>query len=132
MVLGSAKTICVVDDDVAVRESLKLLLETHGFTVHDFAKGSDFLDDCAGKSADCLVLDVNMPLMSGDAVVDELGRRGLRIPTILITAHADRESRRRADSGGVFALLLKPFDSGKLLELITRAVGGAAPRTEPA
>jgi FixJ family two-component response regulator len=116
------QTVLLVDDDAAVRDSLKLFLETHGMTVADFASGGEFLaSDCSTEDA-CLVLDVHMPLLDGIDLVNTLSRRGLSPPTVLITGRADRETRSRATAAGIRNLLEKPFDGEALLATINRAI----------
>jgi FixJ family two-component response regulator len=115
-------TIFVVDDDPAIRDSLKLLLESHGLAVKDFASASQLLQDGAPRPTDCLVCDVHMPAMSGIDLIAKLTSRGLTLPTILISGRADEGLRRRALAAGAFLLMEKPFDGNVLVDAIDRAV----------
>jgi len=118
-------TIFLVDDDTAVRDSLKLLLETHGLAVRDFASGAQLLQGSAPRPGDCLICDVHMPVMSGLDVVETLAKRGVTSPAILITGRADEALRRRARAAGAFLLIEKPFDGDQLIDAIDRALSPA-------
>jgi two-component system response regulator FixJ len=112
--------IFIVDDDDATRDSLRLLVECEGFAVRDFASGRAFLDAARPADGDCLVLDVNMPETNGFEVLEELRRRGDRVPVIVITAWSDPATRSRALACGTIALLEKPHRADELLALIRR------------
>ncbi len=115
-------TVFLVDNDAAVRDSLKLLLETHGLVVKDFDSGKALLQDHLPRAADCLVCDIHMPVMSGIDLIETLARRGVSRPTILITGRADAALRQRAQAAGAFLVLEKPFDGAQLIDAIDRAV----------
>lgn len=119
-------TIFLVDDDAAVRDSLKLLLETHGLAVREFASAKELLQGGMPGPTDCLVCDIHMPAMSGLDLVETLARRGTTAPTILITGRGDGMLHRRARAAGAFLVLEKPFDGGVLIEAIDRAVAAHA------
>ena len=76
--------ICIVDDDEAVADSLKALLETSGFNVQSYSSGNEFLADKRHYLAGCLVIDQHMPGLSGLDVIDDLKMQGIQIPTILL------------------------------------------------
>jgi FixJ family two-component response regulator len=117
--------IFIVDDDHATRDSLRLLLETEGFEAQEFAAGRPFLDAARPVRGDCLILDVNMPGMSGLEVLEELRRRGDRLPVIIITGHSDPATRRRAAAGGALAVIEKPHQADLLLALLRAAAKSA-------
>lgn len=120
------RSVCVVDDDDAVRDSLKTLLELQSFKVETFETCQEFLG--AGTSdADCLVLDIHLPGMSGFELM-EIMRRGQRdLPTILITARCDNAIRDRAKALGAVALLEKPIEFNGLMAAIERCLGRLGP-----
>jgi two-component system response regulator FixJ len=122
-------TIFLVDDDSAVRDSLRLLLEAHGLAVKEFASGSELLQDGTLRLGDCLVCDVHMPIVSGLDLIEALARRGAAAPTILITGRADAAIHRRAEAVGAFLVLEKPFDGTVLIEAIDRAIEAGSPST---
>ena len=115
--------VCVVDDDDWVCDSLRVLLEIHGFAVLACASGAEFLRDDQRAAAKCLVIDQHMPGLDGLDVVAQLQREGTVVPTILITGRLDAGIARRASALGVLAVLEKPFPVGRLVELIGSAVG---------
>lgn len=108
--------VLVVDDDRAVRESLKFDLELEGLEVVTHTSGADLLR--GAPAADCLILDYKMPDMDGLAVMGALAARDLRIPTILITAPVTERIARDAHRAGVFTVLEKPLTGGVLLDNI--------------
>ena len=117
--------IFIVDDDHATRRSLRLLLEIEGFDAQEFAGGRPFLDAARPVDGDCLILDLHMPGMSGLEVLEELRRRGDRLPVIVVSGHLNRTARTRALAGGALAVIEKPAKVEGLLALVrsVRCVG---------
>jgi two-component system response regulator FixJ len=115
-------TIYVVDDDDAVRDSLKVLLESYGLAVRDFGSVSDFLDLMKPNGGDCLVLDLHLPVMGGFDVMDTLAQRGSRLPVIVITGRGDTQTKARAMEAGAVAFLEKPVDDRCLMSAIEAAL----------
>lgn len=113
------KSIVVVDDDDAVRDSLKTLLELQSFSVETFETCQDFLDSGL-KDAVCLVLDIHLPGMSGLDLMEAMKREKRTLPTILVTARYDNAIRDRAKALGAVALLEKPIDFKGLMAAIGR------------
>jgi two-component system response regulator FixJ len=130
---SEAATVYVIDDDDAVRDSLKLLLESHAIAVRDFASGPDFLAGVGLRPQGCVVLDLHLPVISG---LDFLGRFAERLdgmPVILLTGKADAATRTRALEAGVSAFLEKPIEDDLLIEAVTRALAkDRAQRLAPA
>jgi len=118
---NAAILVCVVDDDESVRESLPDLLREFGLDPQVFASPSDFLKSAFVDKAQCLILDIAMPGMSGPELRRELLRQGRDIPTIFITAHVDFASQPDIREG-VIACLIKPFGEAALLEALQRAL----------
>ena len=114
--------ISIVDDDESVREAVCGLLRSVGFAVNAFASAEEFLASDQLRSADCLVLDVRMPGMGGIELQRQLVANHYEIPVILITAHEGEGMRARALSGGVGAVLIKPFSEEALLNAIHSAL----------
>lgn len=111
----------VVDDDAAIRDSLESLLRSAGLRVRAHASCESFLasEDLAGTG--CLILDVDMPGMTGPELQRELRSRACRIPVIFITAHRDERLRERVLADGAVAFFPKPFDEDRLLDEINAA-----------
>ena len=116
----------VVDDDDAVRNSLRLLLKSAGLPTTAFASAHEFLAGWTADQPGCLVLDVRMPGMSGLEVQEELNRRGAIIPVIFISGHADVPMAVEAIQHGAFDFLQKPFSDQDLIDRIQRALAADA------
>lgn len=116
----------VLDDDFAVRESLKFLLEIEGFDVRTFASPDELLNENSLPDCGCLIVDYHMPAMNGLDVVAKLRKGQNSLPAILITAHPDVKIRERASAAGV-SLIDKPFQQTALLECIRRLLDGQSP-----
>ena len=123
MTEGKAYVI-VVDDDRAVRESLKFALELEGFAVHAFAGGPQLLASPLLAEPFCLVLDHKMPTMNGFDVLARLAERNVSVPVILITSEATDGLRRRAAAAGVHKVLEKPLLGGALARDLHDLVDG--------
>ena len=117
--------ISVVDDDIWVRESLDSLIRSIGHEVRLFASAEEFLNSGHHDKADCLILDVRLPGMSGTELHRHLLARGWRVPVIFITAHAfDERARSDAASDCTVAYLIKPFTEDELLGALAAALHG--------
>ena len=121
--MRDAPVIAIVDDDESFREALERLLGTLAFRVRTFASGEEFLQSRELSSVACLMLDVAMPGMSGLEVQQELRARGLQIPTVFVTAHADDEVAQQGVAAGAIAILPKPVDQQTLLRLVHGVMG---------
>jgi two-component system, LuxR family, response regulator FixJ len=113
--LGSG-VVAVVDDDIAVLESLRFLLETAGYTVAAYHSATAFLDDRSSQPA-CLIVDQHMPLMTGLELVAHLQREEVGVPALLITGAPSGAIAARADQLGV-AMLEKPPAESDVLAFI--------------
>ena len=114
----------VVDDDVSVRESLELLIESAGWQAQTFASAQEFLAHPpvqAGPS--CLVLDINLPDFTGLELQEALALGGIDMPVILISGYDPAEETDRAMKAGAVAFLTKPLDAEALLRVIEHAIG---------
>ena len=118
-----APVIAIVDDDESFREALERFLRTFGFRVRTFPSGQEFLQSRELAVVACLLLDLVMPEMSGLEVKQQLGARGLRIPTVFVTANANDEMRPHLLAAGAIAILPKPVDQQMLLRVVQRVVG---------
>jgi len=115
--------IAVVDDEESVRKSLRRLLVASELDATVYASGQEFLDSLGARQPDCLVLDLQMPGLTGLEVQRALAGARVRFPTIIITAHDEPETRARCLAAGVVAYLCKPLHDELLLDAITTAVG---------
>ena len=123
--MGRRRLIAIVDDDESVREALPDLLRELGYEAQAFCSAADFLASDTLTAADGLILDVAMPSMSGPELQLELTRRGVSVPIVFITAHADAAIGPRVLERGAAALLFKPFSPGQLLAPLEAAFARA-------
>jgi len=112
----------IVDDDDAVRSSLRLLLKSAGLSTVAHASAKEFLDAWQPEQPGCLILDVRMPGMSGLELQAELNRRGAIIPVVFISGHGDIPMAVEAIQHGAFDFLQKPFGDQDLLDRVQRAL----------
>ena len=112
----------IVDDDEAVRGSLRLLLKSVGLTPHAMGSAREFLAKYEPQQPGCLVLDVRMPEMSGLELQEQLNLQGAIIPVIFITGHGDVPMAVEAMQAGAFDFLQKPFRDQDLIDRIQRAL----------
>src|SRR5262245_22413821 len=96
MGLASQSVIYLVDDDDAVRDSLKVLLESHGLAVRDYESTDEFLRNLNPGSQGCLILDLHLPILGGLELLRMMRKRKLDLPIIFITGRGDVETRARA------------------------------------
>lgn len=114
--------VIVVDDDTAVRDSLKFALELEGMNVRAYGGGAELLADADALSRGCLVVDYSMPAMNGLELVRRLRSRKVALPAILITGKADEDLRHRAARAGFRLVLEKPLEDGALVDGIRSAL----------
>lgn len=103
-------SVCVVDDDSAVRTAMANLLEASGYNTHVFESGEAFLVSPHLDKFNFAVFDIKLRGMDGFAIQRECVRLGLALPVLFISGHGDRDMERRAIDAGALALLRKPVD----------------------
>src|SRR5258708_23867608 len=113
----------VVDDDVSVREGVASLVRSAGLEVKALASGQEFLALQRPEIPSCLVLDVQLPALSGLDVQQELVRSGANLPIIFLTGYGDIPMTVRAIQAGAADFLTKPFEKEELLSAIRRCFG---------
>jgi two-component system, LuxR family, response regulator FixJ len=112
----------IVDDDEAVRSSLRLLIKSVGLIPTALGSAREFLEKYDPAQPGCLVLDVRMPEMSGLELQEQLNRQGAVIPVIFITGHGDVPMAVEAMQAGAFDFLQKPFRDQDLIDRIQKAL----------
>lgn len=123
-------TIYIVDDDAAVQDSLRALLESANLKVETYGSGPAFLATLDKGRRGCVVLDIDLPDMDGLEVLDRLASLDVALPVILITGRYDQAARARTRKADALAVLEKPMRDGILLEMIGRALAGeVSPQT---
>ncbi len=116
------ETVFVVDDDAAVRQGLRFMLRAAGYSVEAFPSARSFLEDYDPRRGGCLLLDVQMPQMTGLELQQRLNVRGWRIPVIFVTGHGTVPLAIAAMKAGAFDFIEKPLREDALLESIERAL----------
>jgi FixJ family two-component response regulator len=112
----------LVDDDASVRRALTRLLKTAGLDVQSFSSADALLPAIAAERPSCVVADLRMPGLNGLDLQEELARRGLDLPLLFISGHADVSSSVRAMKGGAVDFLEKPLSGDTLIEAVARAL----------
>jgi FixJ family two-component response regulator len=112
----------VVDDDISVRESLELLIQTEGWQPETFASAQAFLARSPAAAPSCLVLDVSLPDLNGLELQQRLAADHVDMPIIFITGHGDIPMSVRAMKAGAIEFLTKPFGDEVLLGAIAQAI----------
>ena len=115
----------IVDDDEAVRDSTRALLESYGIEVRDYSSAGEFLAEGAVQVQGCVLLDLHMPGISGLELLETLQDRGSKVPVIAITGRSDSVLKERAVRAGAVTLLEKPVAGEKLLDLLALALARA-------
>jgi len=122
----------IVDDDPAVRESLALLLDVHGFRTRSYPDASSFLERCDLSQPGCLVLDLRMPGIGGAELQAELARREADLPILIVTAHGDVSATRAAFRAGAIDFIEKPIDPDAIVAAVEDALARGSARRERA
>lgn len=114
--------VTIVDDDIAVRHSLSMLMQSVGLNAKSYASSKEFLDEVDATQPGCLIVDVRMAEMNGLELQEELVKRGIPTPVIIITGHGDVQLAVRAMKAGAVDFLEKPFHYQQLLDCISTAI----------
>jgi FixJ family two-component response regulator len=118
----ASKLIAIIDDDEAMQDSLRDLMEAAGIAARSFGCAEEFLESDLHRKAACLIVDVRMPKMSGLQLQARLKEEECYVPIIFITAHGDARMRIQAMREGAVEFLAKPFDHQLLLKKIRAAL----------
>jgi FixJ family two-component response regulator len=128
--MGERPVIAIVDDEESVRRALARVLSVSSFTARAFGSGHEFLESLATQRPDCVVLDYQMPGLTGRDVQRRLALARISIPIIVVTAHVQPALREQCLADGAVAYLAKPLQRELLVALINdvlrqRAAGSA-------
>src|SRR5882672_4172976 len=118
----TSKLIAVIDDDEAMQDSLRDLMEAAGLVAQCFGSAEEFLESGLHRQAACLITDIRMRKMSGLQLQARLKEEECNIPIIFITAHGDAGMKIRAMREGALEFLAKPFDHHLLLKSVQAAL----------
>jgi len=114
--------IAIVDDDASAREGLQSLIRSAGWKVETFVSAQDFLDRLGAEAPNCLILDLQLPGLSGLDLQERMAEVGLQIPIVFLTGHGNIPASVQAMKGGAVEFLTKPLDEQKLFQAIREAV----------
>ena len=114
--------IFLIDEDDIVRDSLKVLLESHGVQVRDFRNAAEFLGNPGITRGGCVVLGHNRQISDGLAVMTALRRRSVPLPAIFIVGGGDAATRSAATAAGAFAYLERPIEEAALIRTVKAAL----------
>lgn len=119
---GALPLVVVLDDDDAVRGALESLLRSVGFRAKTFGSAQDFLASDATQTANCLILDIRLPRISGLDFQNQLAAAGIHVPIIFMTGHGDIPMTVRAMKAGAVDFLAKPFRDQDMLDAVAAAI----------
>ena len=118
----TSRTVCVVDDDDAVRDSLQALLGVTGANVLTYPDARTFLESYQPENISCALIDVRMPGIDGIELLELLAKRGNLPPIVIITGHGEVKMAVRALKIGAFDFIEKPFEPDALIERVNAAI----------
>jgi len=126
LVPNTSPTVFVVDDDLSVRESLEFLIQDEGWHVETFTSAEEFMNRPRDFNPSCLVLDISMPGLNGLDLQKRLAVDRPDMPIIFLTGNADIPMTVQAMKAGAVEFLTKPFNHGKLLSVVGKAIERSA------
>ncbi len=119
---GLKRNIAVIDDDVLVRQALEDCMESAGYVVTGFGSAEEFLESGSTRDAACLIVDVQLPGITGLELQDMLAGADNRVPIVFVSAWGSEVNRKRALRQGAAGFLAKPFRREELLKIIGAAI----------
>ena len=119
---GNEPLVCIIEDELSVRESLSDLLESMGLKAQAFASADEFLTTSSSEAPSCLVLDIQLPGISGLDLQQQLRNGDTQIPIVFMTGYGDIPTSVRAMKGGAMEFLTKPVDHKVLTAAVRMAL----------
>jgi two-component system, chemotaxis family, chemotaxis protein CheY len=118
-------SILAVDDSASIRVAIKIALSGAGYAVAEAVNGADGVEKAKAGSYDLIVTDLNMPVMDGLTMIEELRRSPahMGVPIIFLTTESDAALKQRAKAAGATGWLTKPFDPEQLVKIIKKVLG---------
>jgi len=124
--------ILLIDEDDIVRDSLKVLLESHGMQVRDYRNAAEFMAEAGSPRAGCLVLGHNRAIANGLELIATLSRRGVTMPVIFIVGSGNATTKAAALAAGAFAYIERPVEETALIRAVSAALARKNGRAAPA
>lgn len=124
--------IFLIDEDEIVRDSMKILLESHGNHVQDFRSTAVFMENIEDVRGGCLVVSCNRAIAGGVDLVETLHRRGINLPAIFVVGGGNATTRALAQAAGAFAYLERPIEEAALIRSVRSALSRSASERPPA
>jgi len=128
----SDQRVFLIDEDEVVRDSLKVLLESHGTQVQDFRRAAEFMTKAKAAHGGCLVLGYHRLILDGLELIATLQRQGIELPVIFIVGGGDASTKAAALAAGAFAYLERPIEETALIRAIRAALSGQNGRGDTA
>ena len=120
--MANPHVVAVVDDEEAVRRSMERVLRAAGYGVASFAGGAELIESLPSVRPSCVLLDLEMPGLSGLDVLSHLAKQPAAVPVIIVTGRDTPQTRQRAAVGGAATYFTKPVDTSALLEAIEAVI----------
>lgn len=130
--MANDQQVFLIDEDEIVRDSLKVLLESHGMPVRDFRNAAEFMAETGSTREGCLVLGFNRTIADGLDLTATLRRRGVAMPVIFIVGGGNATTRAAALAAGAFAYIERPVEETALIRAVSAAFARKAERAAPA
>lgn len=124
--------VAVLDDEAEMRKAFRRLLGCHGYQVREYSHAEDLITDLTANPPGCIILDLHMPGANGFDVLEALGARNQKVPTIVVTAHDEPGTELRVRALGAVAYLKKPVDRDTLLASMESATSHGDRACNPA
>lgn len=116
------KHILIIDDDAAVRDVLVEIVSTFGYQPHPVDSAKEAVSTLTKGKVDLIFLDISMPEITGDQLLEFIRKKGITIPVVVISAHIDEEVEKRMRASGVSGMLEKPFEVADVIDLMEAAM----------
>ena len=129
MLAPNDQQIFLIDEDDIVRDSLKVLLESHGMQARDYRNAAEFMAETGPARLGCLVLGYNRAIANGLELIATLRRRGVTMPVIFIVGGGDATTRAAALAAGAFAYIERPVEETALIRAVSAALVRRGART---
>jgi len=118
-------SILTVDDSASIRQAIKIALSSAGFSVTEAVNGAEGLEKAEAGAFDMIITDLNMPIMDGLTMIQELRRRGkvVGVPIVFLSTESDGDIKQQAKAAGATGWMTKPFESEQLVKIANKVLG---------